>query len=73
MADKPVPTKTPNRGIQDPKVRKWLFGISAAAIPLLVILGHVTEETGGLILIVIGSILGVGAPALAAANVPTEE
>lgn len=55
----------------DPETRKWLYGISATMIPILVLGGHLTNEEGKAVLDLIAAILAVGTSALAIKNVPS--
>lgn len=64
---------TPNKWIPSPRVRSWIYGIVAAVVPLLGVLGVVTPDVGGHILNIAGAVLGVGALALANANTPKGE
>lgn len=54
-----------------PEVRLWIYRVIAAAVPLLVTLGIITDEVGGHIMAVGASILALGGSLLAAANVST--
>lgn len=45
--------------------RKWLYGVSMAAIPLLILAGKLTNEQAAAVLNFIAAILGIGAPAMA--------
>ena len=56
-----------------PEVRKWIYGIVATTVPLLVALGTVTDELGAQILNVAAAVLAIGGSALAITNVPKEE
>lgn len=56
-----------------PHVRKWIYGIVAATVPLLITIGSITGELGQQILNVTAAILAVGGSALAIKNVPDEE
>lgn len=60
-------------GIKSPKARKYIYTVIVAAVPLLIFLGILTEEVAGQVLIIAAAVLGVGGPALAAANVGEEE
>ena len=51
------------------RVRQWLYGIAAAVVPLLVLLGLVADEVGQAILTVVAAVLAVGSSALAGVNV----
>jgi len=55
-----------------PKTRKWIYGIIAALVPLLVTLGTLSEPFAGQILGVAAAILTVGGSALAIKNVPND-
>lgn len=54
-------------------VRKWIYGIIAATVPLLITLGSITGELGQQILSVAAAVLAVGGSALAISNVPDED
>lgn len=56
------------RIVLDPKVRKYIYGVSIPLIALLVSLGLVDEGTSALVLTLVGAILGVGTSTLAVAN-----
>lgn len=56
--------------IQNPETRKWVYGIIAAAVPLLVTLGTLTDEVAGQLLNILAAVLTVGGSTLAIANVP---
>lgn len=56
-----------------PEVRKWIYGIIAATVPLLIALGSITNEIGAQVLNVAAAVLAVGGSALAIANVPKDE
>jgi hypothetical protein len=55
-----------------PAVRKWIYAIIAATVPLLISLGSLTGEMGEQILNVAAAVLAVGGSALAISNVPNE-
>ena len=57
--------------IFEPAVRKYIYGISVALVPLLIAYGAFSSEEGALILNVIAAILAVGNSALAFSNVET--
>lgn len=63
-------TQTPNRWITSPSVRAWAYGIIAAAVPLLVLLGVFTVDVGGHVLNIAAALLAVSGLALAGANTP---
>jgi hypothetical protein len=56
-----------------PAVRKWIYGIIAATVPLLISLGSITSDLGTQILNVTAAVLAVGGSALAISNVPDED
>jgi hypothetical protein len=56
-----------------PEVRKWIYGIVAATVPLLIALGSITDEVGTQILNVAAAVLAIGGSALAISNVPKDE
>ena len=56
-----------------PEVRKWIYGIIAATVPLLIALGNITDEVGAQILNVAAAVLAIGGSALAITNVPKDE
>jgi hypothetical protein len=53
-----------------PETRKWIYGIIAALVPLLVTLGTLSDQLASQILTVVAAILTVGGSALAIKNVP---
>ena len=56
-----------------PHVRKWIYGIVAATVPLLITIGSLSDELGMQILNVAAAVLAVGSSALAIKNVPDED
>ncbi|WGD36835.1 hypothetical protein [Lysinibacter sp. HNR] len=56
--------------IKSEATRLWIYGITAALLPLLIAIGVLTAEHGGLWLNLVAAVLGTGAPALAGANTP---
>ena len=62
----------PARIVLDPKVRKYIYGVSIPLIALLVGLGYVDEGTSALVLTLVGAVLGVGTSTLAVANTPSK-
>jgi hypothetical protein len=56
-----------------PAVRKWIYGIIAATVPLLISLGALTDEVGFQLLNVAAAVLAVSGSALALSNVPSDE
>jgi hypothetical protein len=53
-----------------PAVRRWIYAIIAATVPLLISLGTLTTEMGGQILNVAAAVLSIGGSVLAISNVP---
>lgn len=51
------------------EVRRWIYGIIAAVVPLLITLGSLSDEVGAALLNVFAAVLAVGGSALAIANV----
>lgn len=56
-----------------PKVRKAIYAAVAGLVPLLVILGIITDEQSAAILTSVAAFLTLGATMLAGANVPDED
>lgn len=56
-----------------PAVRKWIYGIIAASVPLLISLGTISGELGQQILNVAAAVLAIGGSVLAIKNVPDED
>jgi hypothetical protein len=54
-------------------IRKWIYGIIAATVPLLITVGSITGDVGQQVLTVAAAILAVGGSALAIKNVPDED
>lgn len=65
-------TETPNRWVPRPAIRKYIYGVLAAAGPIVVFYGLATTEEVALWLGVGATILGTPTGALAAANVPRD-
>lgn len=57
----------------EPKTRRWIYGIIAALVPLMVTLGYLTPELSRDLLSIAAAILTVGGSALAIKNVPHDE
>lgn len=57
----------------DPKTRKWIYGIIAALVPLLVTLGWLEPELSKDLIGVAAALLTVGGSALAIKNVPDQD
>ena len=62
--------RTPNRWIPDPAVRRYLYGVVAVMIPILVGFGVISPEQVQLWLNLAAAVLGLGATALALPNTP---
>lgn len=50
-------------------VRRWIYGIIAATVPLLVTVGSLTGDVAGHIMNVFAAVLAIGGSSLAIANV----
>lgn len=59
--------------IKDPSTRKWIYGIVAAAIPVLVILGLVSGKDTQVWLNLTAAVLGLGTAGVAAPNTATHQ
>ena len=55
-----------------PEVRKWIYGIIATTVPLMIALGTLTNEIGAQILNVAAAVLAISGSALAINNVPKD-
>lgn len=53
-----------------PETRKWIYGVIAATVPLLVTLGTLTDDVARQILNILAATLAIGGSSLAIANVP---
>ena len=67
---KELANETPNRWVPSPAVRAWVYGIIAAAVPLLVLLGVFTVDVGAHVLNIAAAFLAIGGLTLAARNTP---
>ena len=56
-----------------PHIRKWIYGIIAATVPLLISIGTVSGEVGQQVLNVAAAVLAIGGSALAIKNVPNDD
>lgn len=56
-----------------PEVRKWIYGIIATTVPLLIAMGTLADEVGAQILNVAAAVLAIGGSTLAISNVPKDE
>lgn len=56
-----------------PEVRKWIYGIIATTVPLLIALGTIADEVGAQILNVAAAVLAIGGSGLAITNVPKDK
>lgn len=56
-----------------PHVRKWIYGIIAATVPLLISIGTISGDVGQQVLNVAAAVLAIGGSALAIKNVPKED
>jgi len=55
-----------------PETRRWIYGIIAATVPLLVTIGSLTGEVAGQLLNIAAASLAIGGSALAISNVPKD-
>ena len=62
----------PARIIRNPATRRWLYGICAAAIPLLIGAGYLDPDAGNAWLYLLAAIIAPAGLTLAAANTPKE-
>jgi hypothetical protein len=51
------------------EIRRWIYGIIAALVPVLITLGSLTSELGQVLLNLFAAILAIGGSTLAIANV----
>lgn len=58
--------------IQDPAVRRYVYGVVAAVIPILLLVGLITPDAVTPILNAAAAILGLGTAALALPNTPKD-
>jgi hypothetical protein len=56
-----------------PATRKWIYGIVAATVPLLISIGSISSELGAQILNVAAAVLAIGGSVLAISHVPDED
>lgn len=59
--------------ITNPETRKWIYSIIAAAAPMLVLLGYVTNDAAAGIMNIVAAVLAMGGSSLAYINVPSAE
>ncbi len=52
-----------------PKVRAWLYGIVAAVVPLLIVLGALSDDIGQAVLNIAAAVLAIGSSSMARAHV----
>ena len=57
--------------LKDPKVRKYLYNVIGATIPLLVLTGFLIPQASEMVLLLAAAILGVGGVGMASQNVNT--
>lgn len=50
------------------ETRRWIYGIVAALVPVLITLGSLTSELGAVLLNLFAAVLAVGGSTLAIAN-----
>lgn len=56
----------------NPEIRRLIYGIIAAVVPLLVMLGTLTDEVAQHIMNIAAAVLAIGGSALAISNVPAD-
>ena len=56
-----------------PEVRMWLYRVGAAVIPLLVILGLLSDDVAQQVLLVVAALLAAGEGTMAAANTKPDQ
>jgi hypothetical protein len=54
-----------------PATRRWIYGVMAAIIPLLITLGVITAEIGGSVLNIVAAALALGTSSMAYQNTDT--
>ena len=59
-----------NLNIKDPAIRRYVYGIVMAAIPILLLVGLITPDYVQPILNAAAAVLGLGTAALARPNTP---
>lgn len=59
--------------LKDPNVRKYIYGIVTALIPLLVASGLIIPGVSEMVVALAAAVLGLGASALATANTHPED
>jgi hypothetical protein len=55
--------------ILTPEVRQWIYNVSMAVIPLLVMFGVFDQDVAGQVALIIAAVLGLSSNAIARANV----
>ena len=60
--------------LSNPNVRKYIYSVVAALLPVLIVAGvAIPPGMGDSLLVLVAALLGVGTPLLARANTPAEE
>ena len=70
MGQHSAESATPNRWVPDPVIRRYLYGVVVALIPVLVAFGVVSPDSVQVWLNVAAAVLGLGTTTLAIANTP---
>lgn len=52
-----------------PEVRSWLYNVSMAVIPLLVLVGVFDQDVAGQVALIVAAVLGISSNAVARLNV----
>jgi hypothetical protein len=68
-----MPVKGKKMNIAKPETRKWIYSIIAATVPMLVLLGYVTNDAAAGIMNIVAAVLAMGGSSLAYVNVPSTE
>lgn len=58
--------------LKDPQVRKYIYNVAKALLPILVVAGWLVDSNVGLILTLLAAILGFSTNELAAVNTDTD-
>lgn len=59
--------------LADGDSRKWLYGIAASIVSLIVLIGALNAEQGQAFMNIVAAVLSVGSAGLAIKNVPPKE
>jgi hypothetical protein len=56
-----------------PEVRRWIYGVIVAVVPLLTVLNIVSGDVAGHIIAIATAVLGLTGSAMAYRNVPSQD